>query len=91
MCLFFLSETQAAVLVQSMLRRRLARKRLRRVIAAITVKTWDPASAAHYYYNTLTGDSSWYKPQLLGSEDVEQYLVRACAIFTVADLQTPDL
>ena len=69
------TDEQAAVMLQSAWRRRLGLKALRRRLAAVVTKVLDAASGAHYYWDCRTGAVSWYKPALMGSEDVEQYQV----------------
>lgn len=62
------TESQAALFVQCAWRRlaatRVARARLAKVVREMT----DEASGAVYYYNSLTGATSWTRPRLLGGE-----------------------
>jgi hypothetical protein len=62
-------------MLQSAWRRRLGLRALRRRLAAVVSKVLDAASGAHSYWDSRTGAVSWYKPALMGSEDVEKYQV----------------
>ncbi|CAK4690505.1 hypothetical protein LEN26_007394 [Aphanomyces euteiches] len=62
----------AATKLQGMFRSRLARRRLRDLIAQTYQKVFDAGSKISYYYNTKTGESHWTKPMLLGSSDIEE-------------------
>eukprot|EP00903_Cladosiphon_okamuranus_P008234 g7927.t1 len=69
-------EEEAAVMLQAAWRRRRSVRMTRALLASVVSKILDETSGAHYYFNSLTGDTSWSKPSLFGSEDVENYLPR---------------
>ncbi|KAG9403843.1 FK506-binding protein 2B [Aphanomyces cochlioides] len=64
-----MSLEEAACKIQSMYRVRMARRRLRRLLNAVVERFYDEDSGLYYYYNSKTGQSSWSKPTLLGSEE----------------------
>lgn len=43
----------------------------RALLASVVSKMVDETSGAHYYFNSLTGETSWSKPALFGSEVFE--------------------
>lgn len=61
----------AARRLQSLYRRRSAIKNLRNLIRSVFRKVYDTQSGQYFYENVLTGETSWNKPSLLGSEDFE--------------------
>jgi len=60
----------AATRAQAFWRGCIARWRCRARLAAVLRKLWDPDYGCYYYFNSLTGESSWEKPRLLGPEDI---------------------
>ena len=64
-----MSEDEAATLLQGMLRRRNARRRIRELLKSTVEKVVGEDGVA-YYVNQRTGESSWVKPAALGEEDV---------------------
>ncbi|KAH9196351.1 hypothetical protein AeNC1_001672 [Aphanomyces euteiches] len=64
-----MSLEEAACKIQSMYRVRMARRRLRELLKAVVERFYDEDSGLYYYYNSKTGQSSWSKPTLLGSEE----------------------
>ena len=67
-----LTRDEAATKLQGMYRRMKARQRIRWMIANIFEKVVDQRSGAFYYYNKMTGVSSWEKPKLMkDSDDLE--------------------
>ena len=53
---------------QAAWRRRRGVRMARALLASVVSKMLDEASGAHYYFNSLTGETSWSKPALFGSE-----------------------
>jgi hypothetical protein len=64
-------ERIAASKLQGLWRVRSARKRLRKMLRTIYQRFQDPATGAYYYYNTRTQQTVWFKPAVLGDEDVD--------------------
>lgn len=56
---------KAAVLIQRIVHARLARNRMRKIVAQNIVKVYDPASQCCYYANHITGETSWERPKLM--------------------------
>eukprot|EP00904_Undaria_pinnatifida_P013165 jgi/Undpi1/897/HiC_scaffold_10.g04361.m1 len=67
------AEDEATVMIQAAWRRRRAKRTVRALLASLVTKIWDESSGAHYYFNSQTGETSWSKPTLFGSEDIEDY------------------
>lgn len=58
----------------------------RALLASVVSKIIDETSGAHYYFNSLTGETSWSKPALFGSEVLRHIYERpqCCSLlFTV--------
>lgn len=55
-------------LSQTAWRRRRAIRTVRALLASVVTKVLDESSGAHYYFNSLTGETSWSRPALFGSE-----------------------
>lgn len=70
-------KARAAVLVQAMLRRRIARKRVAETAQLVIQKFKDPSTGLPYWYNPKTETTTWYKPALLREK------VRVCATDSV--------
>ena len=64
-----LTRDEAATKLQGMYRRMKARQRIRWMIANVFEKVVDQRSGAFYYYNKMTGVSSWEKPKLMKEND----------------------
>ena len=64
-----LTRDEAATKLQGMYRRMKARRRIRWMIANVFEKVVDERSGAFYYYNKMTGVSSWDKPKLMKEND----------------------
>jgi Leucine-rich repeat (LRR) protein len=63
---------RAARVLQGMYRSRAARRRLRLLARSVFERVLDPDTGSHFYHNKHTGDVSWIKPALLGSEDFDK-------------------
>ena len=72
-----LNSTRALTVVQCFVRllkaRRVARLRCRQIMQ----KVIDDETAYPYYFNTVTGESQWHKPLILGDEDLDISAVSA--------------
>lgn len=66
-----LNATTAATLVQCFVRLLKARGAARLRCRAIMTKVIDEETAYPYYFNTITGQSQWHKPLILGDEDLD--------------------
>lgn len=53
---------------QAAWRRRWGVRMARALLASVVSKVLDEDSGEHYYFNSLTGETSWSKPALFGSE-----------------------
>ncbi|CAM9251020.1 unnamed protein product [Scytosiphon promiscuus] len=67
------TEEEAAVMLQAAWRRRRGVRLTRALLASVVTKVLDESTGAFYYFNSLTGETSWSKPALFGTEDVESY------------------
>jgi hypothetical protein len=63
-------EKAAALLMQRQFRARIARRQLRMLLNSVTDKVYDPNSGRHYYFNKRTGEVSWEKPLVMGTEEL---------------------
>lgn len=63
----------ASKLIQSMLRGRLSRKRVRKLLTSHVDKIHDPQTNSYYYFNRTLQITSWDKPSIWGEEDLEDY------------------
>ena len=72
-----MTEVEAAMHIQGMYRSQRARYRIHAVIRSIYEKLYDAHRGTYYYYNHRTGQSSWYKPALLGSSDIRRSFVHS--------------
>ena len=59
---FFLSEEDAAILIQGLYRSRKSRLYMK-LLMQIVERVYDENSGAYYYYNEKTGESSWEAPK----------------------------
>ena len=66
-----LTPDQAAFMIQGAWRSRKARFRLRKMLAGVFQKVYDPTSKKCYYVNKETGEAQWTKPKMLGSSDIK--------------------
>lgn len=68
------AERQKCILatkIQAQWRRQLARRHMLSLLEGVIAKYIDPDSGEAYWHNTRTGESSWEKPSILGSDDVQ--------------------
>ena len=91
------TDEQAAIYMQCAWRRLKFLRTVRRLVASVVSKVYDEHSQNYYYYNAQTGQTSWTKPLLLGSQDIEpgtQRLVssdgRILAETAVVELESDD-
>ena len=91
------TDEQAAIYMQCACRRLKFLRTVRRLVASVVSKVYDEHSQNYYYYNAQTGQTSWTKPLLLGSQDIEpgtQRLVssdgRILAETAVVELESDD-
>lgn len=62
----------AAARIQSLFRRRKARRHMKDLLASVFEKYYDESSGQYYYHNKRTGETTWEKPRTLKpSEDIE--------------------
>lgn len=59
-------ETSAAVAIQGLFRLKKAREQAARVAQSKYEKVWDEELNQFYYFDTVTGQSQWSKPKILG-------------------------
>jgi hypothetical protein len=64
------TEDQAAEAIQGLYRIRKSRKILRAVVCSVWRKVYDKWSGTYFYKDIRTGESSWVKPELMGTEDL---------------------
>jgi len=67
------TDLQATMMIQTCLRRRIARKVIRKLLVETTDKVYDENTNQYYYFNRTSGETSWEKPKIWGMEDVEDY------------------
>ncbi|CAM9595962.1 unnamed protein product [Ectocarpus fasciculatus] len=60
-----LTETEAAVLMQSALRRKAVYREMKTVVAQNFIRMYDPGEGAFYWYNQATMESTWDKPAII--------------------------
>lgn len=72
-----LTEYEAVHMIQGMVRRYQARQRLKALLRQVMRMRTDPATGEVYYENTATGETSYEKPKLLGSEGLIRHHKRA--------------
>ncbi|CAN0127432.1 unnamed protein product [Scytosiphon promiscuus] len=60
-----MTEAEAAVLVQSALRRKAVYRRMKTMVARNFIRMYDPGEGAFYWYNNATMESSWDKPAII--------------------------
>lgn len=65
-----MDSTQAAVCLQALARRFLARTSVIELIRRRWEKAYDPRRRRYYYFDTKEGISRWRKPRLLWSHDI---------------------
>ncbi|CAM9498618.1 unnamed protein product [Hapterophycus canaliculatus] len=60
-----MTEVEAAVLVQSALRRKAVYRKMKTKVARNFIRMYDPGEGAFYWYNNATMESSWDKPAII--------------------------
>jgi len=63
------SEGEAALMIQGLARRRIARRRVVELTKQAFEKLYDDESGAFYYWNSVVGEAQWHKPRILGPYD----------------------
>ena len=63
------SEGEAAMIIQGLLRRRAARRRVIELTKQAYEKLYDDESGVFYYWNNQAGVAQWTKPRVLGPND----------------------
>lgn len=83
------TRVEAATAIQTMYRIRKSKKILRAVVCSVFTKVWDKWSESYFYKDLRTGETSWDKPELMGTEDLPRYgLCRAFSSFVVSLFST---
>ena len=72
-----MTKKEAAHKIQGMYRSWVSRFRIRAILRSIYEKLYDAHRGTYYYYNHRSGQSSWYKPTLLGSSDIRRSFVHS--------------
>ncbi|DAZ96075.1 TPA: hypothetical protein N0F65_005853 [Lagenidium giganteum] len=67
----FINEEAAARTIQAMFRRFQSRQHFQKLLARRYKKQLDEATGMPYYYDKVTGTSSWIKPLVLGNLELE--------------------
>lgn len=60
-----LSKDQAAIRIQCLIRKFLARRKIRKVAKEVLIRTFDPVYKQYFWFDKLHGSSSWKKPKFL--------------------------
>jgi hypothetical protein len=61
---------EAAIAIQTMYRIRKSKKILRAIVCSVYTKVWDKWSETYFYKDLRTGETSWDKPEFMGTEDL---------------------
>lgn len=59
------TDEEAALILQCMWRRKVARDRIKQMCSSAYEQVWSESDQAYFFFNKLTGESSWNKPKLL--------------------------
>ena len=76
------NEGDAALIIQGLARRKIARRRVIERTTQTFEKLYDDESGAFYYWNLVTGEAQWHKPRILGSRDDCPWLSLMVSIVT---------
>ena len=67
-----MSKDEAAMSIQGLFRTVKAKTKMMGLCAEVYEKLYDPDSGEYFYYNKNTDESTWFKPMILGSQDLEE-------------------
>ena len=66
------TKDQAVLRIQGMFRSKRARTLMKKMIFQVFTKLFDTNSGLFFYFNTISGETSWDKPLLLGDDDLKE-------------------
>ena len=67
------SDEEAALVLQCMWRRKVARDRIQKMCSSAYSKVWSERDETYFFYNKITGESSWEKPKLLAFAEGDEH------------------
>ena len=75
-------ETNDAVMrLQGVVRIMLAKRRIKKRAQEVLRKVWDEDNGLHFYFNSLTQESTWEKPGVLGDSEAPEIGSDECNVF----------